>query len=445
MKRVLIAAITLTLLAQAGLSATDQWPQFRGPRAGVVDDDPALPDTWSETENVAWKVNIPGMGWGSPIVWDDHIFLASSISAGKEPAPTPGLYDELGGIKTTSEHRWVLYDIDVKTGKIRWERDLGQMVPAHPKHLKNSFASETPATDGERVYVYFGAIGLVAALDLNGKVLWTKDIGTYETHRPDAEYGTGASPIVYKDRLIIINDNLTESFIAAFDTKSGKELWRVKRDGEHGNWATPFIWENDRRVEIVTMGGNRHRSYDLNGKLLWDMEGDHAAPTPFAGHGLLFMNGGGPGSFPRPMWAIRPGAHGDITLKPDQTSNDYVAWYNPTLGTYVTSAQLYGDYYYTLLDRGFLLCHDARTGKEMYGRKRIAQVSGFTASPWAYNGKLFMLSEDGDTFVVQAGPEYKLLGKNSLNEMVMATPAVARGSLYIRTQSKLYRITRGQP
>jgi hypothetical protein len=156
------------------------------------------------------------------------------------------------------------------------------------------------------------------------------------------------------------------------------------------------------------------------------------------------MNGGGPGSYPRPMWAVRPGATGDISLKKDQTSNEYVAWYNPILGTYVTSALLFGDYYYTLLDRGFLLCHDARTGKEVYGRTRIALVSGFSASPWAYNGKIFALSEDGDTYVIQAGPEYKLLGKNSLNGMVMASPAVARGSLFIRTQSNLYRIARRQ-
>ena len=166
-------------------------------------------------------------------------------------------------------------------------------------------------------------------------------------------------------------------------------------------------------------------------------------PTPFAKNGLLYLSSGYPGTAPRPVFAIRPGAAGDISLKPDETSNQYIVWYQPLLGTYNTSALVYGDYYYTLLDRGFLLCHDARTGKQVYGRQRISpEASGFTASPWAYNGRIFLLSEDGDTFVVQAGPEFKLLGKNSLNEMSLATPAVSQGSVIIRTQSKLYRIAK---
>jgi hypothetical protein len=244
--------------------------------------------------------------------------------------------------------------------------------------------------------------------------------------------------------VIVVHDNATESFIAAFDKRSGAELWRVKRD-EVENWSTPFVWQNDRRTEIVTAGLRKVRSYDLDGKLLWELSGMtiNVTPTPFAGHGLVYVNSGYPGASPRPVYAIRPGAAGDISLKPGETRNDFVAWYQPLLGTYNTSSLVYGDYYYTLLDRGFLLCHDARTGAQVYGRQRIsAESSGFTASPWAYNGKIFLLSEDGDTFVVQAGPEYKLLGKNSLNEMALATPAVVRGSLIVRTQSSLYRIAK---
>ena len=195
----------------------------------------------------------------------------------------------------------------------------------------------------------------------------------------------------------------------------------------------------------MTTGTIKNRSYDLDGKLLWELSGMSTLtiPSPFIKHGMVFISSGYPGGALRPVYAIRHGAHGDISLKPDQTSNDYVVWHQPLLGTYNTSALVYGDIYYTLLDRGFLMAHDARTGKQLYGRQRISvDSSGFTTSPWAYNGKIFLMSEDGDTFVVQAGPKYQLLGKNSLNEMPLATPAVARGSLIVRTYSKMYRIAK---
>jgi outer membrane protein assembly factor BamB len=445
MKRAAIVTVGLTLLMLKAVSAIDQWPQFRGPQAGVIADDPALPDTWSETENVAWKVPISGLGWSSPVVWDDHIFITSAISAGNEKPPVTGLYDDQGGVKSTAEHRWIVYDVDFNSGKIRWQRDLHHAVPAFAKHLKNTFASETPVTDGARVYVYFGSIGLLTALEMSGKTIWTRELGTFGTNREGAEYGTGASPVLHKGRLYIVNDNLTQSFIGAFDANTGQEIWRTNRE-EAGNWSTPYVWENELRTEIVVEGANRIRSYSMDGRPLWDIKGTPlTSPTPFAKHGLLFLNAGYPGSIPRPVYAIRPGATGDISLKGEEKSNDHIVWYQPVLGTYNTSALVYGDYYYTLLDRGFILCHEARTGKEVYGRKRLSvEASGFTASPWAYNGKIFLLSEDGDTFVVQAGPEYKLLGKNSLNEMSMATPAVVRGSIILRTQWHLYRITRRQ-
>jgi outer membrane protein assembly factor BamB len=188
------------------------------------------------------------------------------------------------------------------------------------------------------------------------------------------------------------------------------------------------------------------RSYDLDGKQLWELEGMSTLtiPSPFSKHGMVFISSGYPGGALRPVYAIRAGANGNISLKPEQTSNDYIVWHQPLLGTYNTSALVYGDIYYTLLDRGFLLAHEAKTGKQIYGRKRIsAEASGFTTSPWAYNGRIFVLSEDGDTFVIEAGPEFKVLGKNSLDGgMPLATPAVLRGSVLIRTTSKLYRITK---
>jgi outer membrane protein assembly factor BamB len=252
---------------------------------------------------------------------------------------------------------------------------------------------------------------------------------------------------VYKDHLYIVNDNRQRSFIAAFDTRTGTEIWRTDRE-EAENWSSPIVWENELRAEIVSAGEGKVRSYGLDGRLLWEFSGMSFStiPTPLTSHGLVYISSGYPGSPLRPAYAIRPGASGDISLKPGETSNAFIVWSQPLLGSYNTSPLVYGDYYYTLLDRGILLNHDARTGKQVYGRQRISvESSGFTASPWAYNQKIFAISEDGETFVIQAGPEFKLLGKNALDGMVLATPAIARGSLFIRTNAKLYRIAKGAP
>ena len=440
-KDIVISGLFLTLPV---IAAAGQWPQFRGPEAGVAIDDPTLPETWSETDGVVWTTEIPGQGWSSPIVWGDHVFVTTAISSGTEPVPRAGFADptpDYGRMQSTAAHRWVVYDLDVRTGNVRWERELHTGLAPMMRHIRNSYATETPVTDGELVYVCFGTIGLLAALDLHGTPVWTKQIGVFESARG---WGMAGSPVLHEDRLYIVNDNDAQSFIAAFDTRTGDEVWRDTRE-EVESWSTPVVWEHEQRTEIVTAGERKVRSYDLSGALLWELGGMSQygpIPTPFVRHGLVYISSGHPGSPRRPVFAVRPGASGDISLTPGETSNQYVAWSRPRLGSYQTSGLVYGDYLYTLLDRGFLLCHDARTGAEVYGRHRIEVGSSFAASPWAYNGKLFALSEDGDTYVIQAGPEFKLLGKNSLNEMALATPAIAHGSLFIRTQSRLYRISK---
>jgi len=436
-----VLAIFLILVLTTCVVADDRWPQFRGPGSLGVAEDPTLPDKWSTTENVAWKADIPGMGWSSPAVWGDHIFLTSVVSSVEGEAPKKGLY--FGGERkpATDLHRWMVYCIDFKTGKIRWEQEVKKGPPENPRHLKNSYASETPVTDGERVYAYFGNVGLFC-FDMNGKPLWSKKWGPYATRYG---WGTAASPVVYKDRIYVVNDNDTESFMVALNKKTGEQIWRVERE-QGTNWATPYVWENASRTEIVTPGTKKVRSYDLNGKPLWEFSGmsSIAIPTPFSRHGLMYIASGYVGDQHRPVYAIKPGASGDISLKTGETSNSFIAWYHPQAGPYNPSPIVYGDYYYTLYDRGFFTCHDAKTGKVIYDKVRIDPgVNAFTSSPWAFNGKIFCLSEDGDTFVIQAGSEYKLLGKNSLDEMCMATPAIVRGSLIIRTATKLYRITKG--
>jgi outer membrane protein assembly factor BamB len=432
------AIVLLVVLLSSDVAANGRdWPRFRGEHAGVAADDPKLPDGWSRTENVVWQADIPGTGWSSPIVSGDHIFLTSVVSDDGAEKPQPGLYS--GGERPASPaiHRWMVYDIDFTTGKVRWEREVRRSPPLGPKHVKNTYATETPVTDGQHVYVYFGGVGLFA-FTMNGEPVWSTPIGANATR---SGWGTAASPALFGDRIIIVNDNDTQSYIAAFDKRTGRQLWRIDRN-EGTNWASPFVWEHERGTEIVTIGTRAVRSYDPDGKQLWELTGMSSitAPTPFARDGLLYMSSGFPGDARRPVFAVRPGASGDISLKNGETSNDSIAWFQPLLGSYTTSALMYGEYYYTLLDRGFLLCHDARTGREVYGRKRLI-AGGFTASPWAYNGKIFVMSEEGDTYVIQAGPEFKILGKNSLDEMTLATPAIASGSLIVRTLSRLYRIS----
>ena len=431
----------LLLSAVRAAPADDNWPQFRGPRAGVVADDPALPETWSQTENVAWKIPVPGLGWSSPIVWGDLIVITSVVSDAPGQEPRRGFYDGHSSAEApTAEHRWIVYGIDFHDGHVRWEHEVRRSAPPIARHGKNSYATETPVTDGQRIYVYFGGIGLFA-FDMTGQPIWSMPIAPLETRHG---WGTGASPVLHEDRIYIVQDNESQSFIAAFDTATGEEVWRVNRD-EGSNWSTPFVWKNTVRTEIVTTGTDKVRSYGLDGELLWELTGMTwiTSPTPFAAHGLLYMGSGYFSDAVRPVYAIRPGAIGDISLDNGRTRNEYVAWSDPKLGTYSTSALVYGDFYYSLFDRGFFLCHDARTGEVVYPRRRIARRATFTASPWAYNGRIFVLSEEGETFVIKAGPEFEVLGSNVLDEMTLATPAVARGSLIIRTASHLYRIAKG--
>ena len=444
-----LLALTLAMACSAPLVAED-WPQFRGLRGGVAKDHPALPETWGPSENVVWRIDVPGRAWSSPIVWGDHVFVTSVINtSGVETEIRPlnqyqsrSFNGPMTGddLETPSAPlRWVLFDIDVQTGTVRWARTLRTASPS-VKHEKNSYASETPVTDGERVYVYLGYVGLFA-FDLAGTPLWTVPI---EARKMRQRWGSASSPVVHDDRVFIVNDSLEQSFVAAFDAATGEEVWRGDRE-EDSNWSTPFIWENDVRTELITTGTGGVRAYDLDGGYLWGLTGMssiHVA-TPFASHGLLYVNSGYTADSNRPVYAIRPGASGDITLSEGSTSNDYIVWSHPQLGSYNPSALVYGDYHYTLLDRGILICYDARTGEEVYPRQRLACGGNlFTASPWAYNGRIFAISEEGDTYVVKAGPEFELLGTNSLNEWTLASPAVANGSLFVRTVSALYRISR---
>jgi len=434
--------LTWTLLGFAayGAGASADWPQFRGPGSLGVATSSDLPDRWSNSENVGWKVELPGRGWSSPIVWGDRVFLTTVVSEGEVEDPKKGLY--FGGERQeipTSLHRWLVLCLDLNSGREVWRQEACRGKPATQLHLKNTYASETPSTDGERVYAYFGNAGLFC-YDRQGKLLWSTNWPPVKTRNG---WGSAASPVLHQERLFLVNDNDEKSFALALDKKTGRQLWRVNRD-EKSNWATPYIWENAKRTELVIPGSRKVRSYDLEGNLLWELSGMSSIviPTPFAKGGLLYVCSGYVGDKLRPVYAIKAGAMGDISLPPGATNSQFIAWYRPTAAPYNPSPLVYGDYFYVLFDAGFLSCYDARTGMVVYDKQRILtdRTSSFTASPWAAQGKIFALSEDGDTFVFQAGPEYRLLHKNSLEEMCMATPALASDRLLIRTISHLYCI-----
>lgn len=430
----LVAAIgLLAVMAQA-----DNWPQFRGPGSRGVADGASFPDHWSASENVAWKTDLPGRGWSSPIVWGRSVFVTTVINRGESEAPKKGLY--FGGNRPAppaAVHEWWVYCLDLDTGDVRWKDKVREGRPETGVHLKNSFASETPVTDGERVYFLFGNVG-VFSYDLDGRRTWSTPI---EPHPTRYGWGTAASPVWHGERLYLVNDNEEQSHLLALDKRTGQEVWRVPRD-EKSNWATPFVWVNSKRTEIITPGTGKVRAYDLDGKELWSLRGmsDITIGTPFAEGDLLFVTSGYVGSALKPIYAIRPGASGDISLSRDETSNEFIAWCNWTAAPYNPSTLLYRDKLFVLLDRGMLSAFDVQTGRPLFDKERIPGGRGFTASPWAANGRIYCLDEDGATFVFRAGEKFDLSHVNRLadDDMGMATPAIAGNSLLLRTSARLY-------
>jgi outer membrane protein assembly factor BamB len=464
----LFAATGMTsALTMAGPGA-DNWPQFRGPGGLPVSDNPNLPSTWSTTENVEWVAAVPGVGWSSPIVWDDKVFVTSAVSNTDMKQPSLGVdfsndyVAELiaqGLSEEEVERRivardtelpdevsldYVLYSLDLASGEILWKSSFHSGPPPVGRHRKNSYTSETPVTDGEVVYVYVAFLGLYA-FDFEGKQLWSTPL---EPHPVYLDFGGGASPALFGDRIFVLNDNEEASFLAAYDKKTGERLWHTPRGGLPGQraksgWSTPFVWQNDLRTEVVTNGPGWVISYDLDGNELWRMSrfSMMAIQSPFAWHGLLYVTSGTAGEQDKPIAAIRPGGAGDITPPDGADEGDHVAWYNRVAGgTYLPTPVIYDDGLYVLSDSGIFALYDPETGARLYRSRIHPQARNFTASPWAYDGKVFVLNEEGDTFVIKAGTEFELLGVNSLDEFSMATPAISGDRLLIRTQSKLYSI-----
>ncbi|MEO2035082.1 MAG: PQQ-binding-like beta-propeller repeat protein [Planctomycetaceae bacterium] len=439
--RTSLLTCVLMICCSAMAAAADQnWPQFRGPQARGVSDNDQLPVKWSATENVEWKRDVPGRGWSSPIVWGDRVFLTSAINSAESEKPKKGLYFGGNRPKPQSNFRWMVYCLDLHSGNIVWQKQVHEGAPDSGIHLKNSFASESAVTDGERVYAYFGNLGIFC-FDLAGEPVWEKRLAAHKTRYG---WGTAASPVLHDNRLYIVNDNDDESYLLALDARTGTEIWRIERD-EQSNWATPFIWQNDLRTEIVTPGTGKVRSYDPDGKLLWEFGGMSSITiaTPYEYNGLLYVSSGYVGDKRRrPIFAMKPGADGDISLGTDETSNEWIVWCQQLAGPYNPSTLIYDDLLVVLYDFGFIAAFNPTDGAEVVPKRRIPQGKAFTSSPWAYAGKVFCLNEDGITFVMSSTDELELLYRNTLadDDMAMATPAIVGDRLLIRTSARVYCI-----
>jgi outer membrane protein assembly factor BamB len=468
------------ILSAAMLSARAPeiaWPQFRGPAgAGIFDG--KLPTTWSTKANVVWSVDVKGRGWSSPVAWNDTVFVTSAISPGAFKAPSTGIFGndyvaELmkqglseeqvnkrvisRDVELTSESgeiRYMVYAFDAKNGKLKWEREAHKGAPFGGRHRKNTYASETPATDGERIYVYFGNVGLFAYA-LDGQLLWTT---RFDPQPMYLDFGTAASPAVHDGRVFVVHDNEGKSFVAAVDARTGKHLWQMERDikaPQGSGWSSPFIWttegtegtdpKRNKRTELIVIGRQHAISYAPDsGRENWRLRGltGQSTPTPVAADGLLFLATGSQGESNRPVFAVRPGANGDISLAKGEESNAFVAWFHPRASAYTSSPLVYRGRMYVVNDNGILTVFDAQTGKEIYKARAGGSGNTFSASPWAADGKIYLLSEDGHTFVIEAGDTYVELSKNSLDELSFASPALASNTIFLRTQTKLYRIGR---
>jgi outer membrane protein assembly factor BamB len=422
------------------------WPSFRGPNASGIADGQPLPETWNVKtgENVLWRTPIPGLAHSSPVVWGDTVFVTTAISSRAGATFKPGLYGDGDASDDDSPHKWMVYAVDARTGKIAWERVAFDGPPKNKRHIKSTYASASPATDGRIVVAWFGSQG-VFAYDMQGTPLWQVDVGRVDMGAydiPSYEWGPASSPIVWEDLVILQVDTQTDSFLIALDAATGRTVWKTERD-ELPSWGTPTVIGTEKGDELVTNASNYIRGYDpRTGKELWKLGGSSkiTAPTPVGADGLIIVASGRAPE--RPIFAVRPGSRGDLTLQKDQPASASVAWSKTGRGSYMPTPLAYNGILYVLANNGVFDAYDLKTGEEIY-RQRLEPVgSGFSASPVAANGRIYISSEDGDIIVVEASREFRKVAVNPMGELLMATPALSNGVMYVRSASSLFALGR---
>jgi outer membrane protein assembly factor BamB len=430
-------ADTAAAVPSASRGAARPWPAFRGPGFSGNGDGQAAPTSWdvASGRNVRFRTPLPGLGLSSPIIWEGRIFVTTAVSAKDDRSFRPGLYGDGTSVDDLSEHSFRLYALDASSGRILWEREVHRAAPGAKRHLKSSQANSTPATDGRRVVALFGTVGVLAAYDLDGTPLWRKDIGALDCGDEvfgNTQWGHASSPLIHDGAVIVQADHKGRSFLAAYRLADGSELWRTPRE-EASTWSSPNVLPADSGDEIVT-NGRTIRGYEARtGKLLWTLapNSQNVVASPVVGRGVAFVTGGYPPV--RPIYAIRSGQRGDLSLPAGQTSSPAVAWSHSRGGSYIPTPLLYADHLYALSNNGVLACYRADTGEPVYQARVGAGTSAFSASPVAADGRLYVVSENGEVHVLRAGPGQGQLARNDMGEIVMATPAISGGLLVMRT------------
>jgi outer membrane protein assembly factor BamB len=428
------------------VSSKGSWPSFRGPQASGVSDGQNLPDRWDPKtgENILWRTPIPGLAHSSPVVWGNRIFVTSAVSSDPKATFRPGLYGDGDASKDRSSHRWMIYAIDKQNGKVLWERLAHQGEPIEKRHIKSTYANSTPATDGRIVVTWFGSQG-VYVYDINGRFLWKVDLGRLDLGAydiPTYEWGPASSPIIWNNLVILQCDTQTDSFLLALDAATGKTVWKTNRE-EIPSWGTPTIANTSTGPQLVTNSSNYIRGYDPGtGKELWRLGGSSkiTAPTPvFADDLFVVVSGRGP---ERPIFVVRPNARGDLTLADGKRASESIVWSLTGRGSYMPTPLVYNGTLYVLGNNGLFDAYNLKTGAEIY-RQRLPLVgSGFSASPVAADGKIYLSNEDGEMLVIAAGDKFSHISTNSMGELLMATPALSDGVMYVRSSSSLFAIGR---
>jgi outer membrane protein assembly factor BamB len=434
--------------AQSSPTATPgvDWPQFRGIDAAGIADGFALPVTWNveSGQSVRWKAPVPGLAHSSPVVWRDMICVSTAVAQNKEEALKVGLYGDIAPVDDATPLSWEVHCFDKKSGAKRWSAVAHKGVPRIKRHPKSTHANATLATDGRHLVAMFGSEGLYA-YDMSGKLLWKKDLGVLESayfEVPEAQWGFASSPVIRDGMVLVQADVLKGSFLAAFDTASGREIWRTPRS-DYPTWSTPAVHAGSGRSQVIVNGFKHVGGYDLRtGKELWRMKGggDIPVPTPIVYRDLVFItNAHGPAA---PIFAVRTSASGDISLPPNLDTSTHVAWSQQREGAYMQTPIIYGDLLYVCRDNGVLGVYEAGSGQRLYQQRIGGGRTGFSASAVAGDGKLYYTSEDGSVFVIKAGRTFEQLAENPLGETAMATPAISEGMLFLRTRTRLVAIGR---
>ena len=423
--------------------ATVHWPQFRGPAAAGIADGANLPDTWAATgSGILWTARIPGLAHSSPVVWGDQLFVTTAISSLPNASFKPGLYGEGTASEDRTVHRWDVLSLDKRSGKVLWQQTAYEGVPREKRHIKATYANATPATDGRQVVAFFGSQGLYA-YDMAGKLKWKRDLGRLDVgayDAPDYEWGAASSPILYKDLVIVQCDQQKDSFLIALRLKDGSVAWRTPRE-ELPSWATPNVYTGRGQAELVTNAPKFIRGYDpLTGKELWRLgrSSNITAPTPVFDRDLIVvMSGRRPNA---PIFVVKAGARGDITLPEGATAGGPVLWTRERAGAYMPTPLIYRGHLSVVKNQGILTCYDLRTGEQKYEQRLPEVGSGFSASPVAADGKLYLPSEDGDVFVIRAGPQFEVVARNAMGQPLMASPAISEGVLFLRGERDLFAV-----